>query len=218
VTTALFADRSDAGARLGKALLDRLPTLAGERPIILAIPRGGVPVGLAVAKALAAPLDVFIARKLGAPGHEELGIGAVATGGVRVIDRDAVAMLHVPDDYLEEVTQRELAEVERRMRAYRGDAPPLDVKGRTVVLVDDGLATGVTVRAALGALRAGGAARLIVAAPVCSAEGEALVSRAADVVVCAAVPPRFEGVGLWYDDFTQMTDQDVRDMLLRATA
>ena len=162
MTTALFADRSDAGARLGKALLDRLPTLAGERPIILAIPRGGVPVGLAVAKALAAPLDVFIARKLGAPGHEELGIGAVATGGVRVIDRDAVAMLHVPDDYLEEVTQRELAEVERRMRAYRGDAPPLDVKGRTVVLVDDGLATGVTVRAALGALRAGGAARLIV--------------------------------------------------------
>jgi predicted phosphoribosyltransferase len=216
VSAALFADRFDAGAALARTLVIRQPQLPASHPVVLAIPRGGVPVGFMVARALQAPLDVFIARKLGAPGHEELGIGAVAPGGVRVLDRAVVAALRVPDDYLDAVTAREMAEVDRRMRAYRGDAPPPDVRGRTIVLVDDGLATGVTVRAALAALRESGASQLIAAAPVCSSEARDLVGREADAVVCAAVPPRFDGVGLWYEDFTQTSDDEVLDLLHRA--
>jgi predicted phosphoribosyltransferase len=210
----IFRDRVDAGRQLAQALLERFPRLRDEHPIVLAIPRGGVVVGREVADALGAPLDVFIARKLGAPEHEELGIGAVAPNGTRVLDHDAIHALRIPAEYIERVTRRELAEVERRMRTFRGDRPPPALRGRAVVLVDDGLATGVTARAALIALRGEQPSRLVFAAPVCSAEGEALVAAEADATVCAAVPDRFYGVGMWYGDFAQTTDDEVVRLLL----
>ncbi len=209
----LYRDRIEAGERLARELEARVPGIRSEQPIVLAIPRGGVVVGYEVARALNAPLDVFIARKLGAPGHEELGIGAVAPGGTRVLDHETIRMLHVSDAYIEQVTQRELAELERRMHAFRGSAPPPELHGRAVVLVDDGLATGVTARAALAAIREEGPSHLIFAAPVCSIEGEALLAGVADAVVCAATPERFLGVGVWYRDFEQTSDEEVLELL-----
>ncbi len=209
----LFRDRVDAGWQLGRALAARYPSIAREHPIVLAIPRGGVVVGAEVARELGAPLDVFIARKLGAPGHEELGIGAVAPGGGRVLDASTIRMLGVPDEYIEQVTRRELAEIERRLAAFRGDRPPPELTGRAVILVDDGLATGVTARAALLAIRAEHPSRLIFAAPVCSPEGRDLVAGDADDVVCLAAPERFQGVGLWYRDFSQTSDEEVQELL-----
>ncbi len=212
----IFRDRADAGRQLGRLLIEHFPSLADEEPIVLAIPRGGVVVGREVADALGAPLDVFIARKLGAPGHEELGIGAVAPGGFRVLDDATIGMLGVPDEYVERVTARELTELERRLHAFRGERPPPRLAGRAVILVDDGLATGVTARASLAAIRAEHPARLIFAAPVCSPEGRDLVAGDADAVLCAATPPRFMGVGAWYQDFTQTTDEEVRELLREA--
>ena len=212
----IFHDRRAAGRRLAQELLARLPQLREEDPLVLAIPRGGVPVGYEIAVALRAPLDVFIARKLGAPGQEELGIGAVAPGGTRVLDLATIRMLRVPDDYIEKVTAREVAELERRMRAFRGDRPPPRITGRAVVLVDDGIATGVTARAALAALRLEQPRRLVFAAPVCSHEASGLLAGEADAVVCVAVPYRFFGVGAWYEDFTQTTDEEVIAFLERA--
>jgi predicted phosphoribosyltransferase len=209
----IFRDRADAGRQLARLIAERFPSLADEAPIVLAIPRGGVVVGREVADALGAPLDVFIARKLGAPGHEELGIGAVAPGGFRVLDDATIRMLGVPDDYIERVTARELDELERRLRAFRGDRLPPDLRGRAVILVDDGLATGVTARASLAALRAEHPARLVFAAPVCSPEGRDFVAGDADAILCAATPQRFMGVGAWYQDFRQTTDEEVRDLL-----
>lgn len=214
----IFRDRIEAGERLGRELDARLPHLREEHPIVLAIPRGGVVVGYEVARVLDAPLDVFIARKLGAPGHEELGIGAVAPGGTRVLDEQAIRMLGIPDAYVEDVTRRELAELERRMRAFRDDRPPPDLTGRAVVLVDDGLATGVTARAALAAIRREHPSRLVFAAPVCSPEGAELVVEAADSVLCLAAPARFYGVGAWYEDFAQTSDAEVQELLRRADA
>jgi len=211
----LFGDRVDAGRRLGVELVRRLPRLRDEDPLVLAIPRGGVPVGYEVARAIDAPLDLFIARKLGAPGHEELGIGAVAPGGTRFLDADAIRALDVSDAYIEEVTRKELAELERRLRRFRGNRPPARIEGRSVVLVDDGLATGVTALASLAALRLQRPRRLVFAAPVCSAEGAQAVARHADDVVCVAIPDRFFGVGAWYQDFTQTTDEEVEELLLR---
>ncbi len=211
----IFRNRSEAGRLLARRLLSEFPTLRREDPVVLAIPRGGVPVGYEIALALDAPLDVFIARKLGAPGHEELGIGAVAPGGTRILDTAAIRMLGVPDDYIEAVTARELEELERRLRRFRGDRPPPRIAGRAVVLVDDGLATGVTARAALAALRRDGAARLVFAAPVCSAEASNALARHADAIVCAAVPRQFYGVGAWYHDFTQTSDEEVIALLSR---
>jgi putative phosphoribosyl transferase len=209
----LFADRVDGGKRLGAELRQRLPRLREEDPLVLAIPRGGLPVGSEVARAIDAPLDLFIARKLGAPGHEELGIGAVAPGGTRFLDADAIRALDVSDSYIEEVTRRELAEVERRLRRFRGNRPPARIEGRSVVLVDDGLATGVTALASLAALRLERPRRLVFAAPVCSIEGAQAVARHADDVVCVAMPDRFFGVGAWYHDFTQTTDEEVVELL-----
>lgn len=214
----LFANRAEAGARLGTELLRRLPRLREEDPLVLAIPRGGVPVGYEAARRLDAPLDLFIARKLGAPGHEELGIGAVAPGGTRFLDRDAIRALDVSDEYIEEVTRKELAELERRLRRFRGDRPPPRIAGRSVVLVDDGLATGVTALASLAALRLERPRRLVFAAPVCSVEGAQTVARQADDVVCVAMPDRFFGVGAWYHDFTQTTDEEVENLLARREA
>ena len=214
----LFPDRVEAGRRLASELVRRLPELRDEDPIVLAIPRGGVPVGYEVARALEAPLDLFIARKLGAPGHEELGIGAVAPGGTRFLDADAIRMLDVSDAYIEEVTRKELAELERRLRRFRGDRPAPRLEGRAVILVDDGLATGVTALASLAALRLQRPRRLVFAAPVCSVEGAEVVTRQADDIVCVAMPERFFGVGAWYSDFTQTTDEEVVELLARREA
>lgn len=214
----LFADRVDGGRRLGAELARRLPRLRDEDPLVLAIPRGGVPVGYEVARAIEAPLDLFIARKLGAPGHEELGIGAVAPGGTRILDADAIRALDVSDAYIEEVTRKELVELERRLRRFRGNRPPPRIEGRSLVLVDDGLATGVTALASLTALRLQRPRRLVFAAPVCSVEGAQAVARQADEVVCVAAPDRFFGVGAWYHDFTQTTDEEVVELLARREA
>ena len=211
----LFTDRAEGGRRLAAELVRRLPRIRDEDPLVLAIPRGGVPVGYEVARATEAPLDLFIARKLGAPGHEELGIGAVAPGGTRFLDADAIRMLGVSDAYIEEVTQKELAELERRLHCFRGDRPPSRIEGRSVVLVDDGLATGVTALASLTALRLQRPRRLVFAAPVCSVEGSEAVARQADDVVCVAAPERFFGVGAWYQDFTQTSDEEVVELLAR---
>jgi putative phosphoribosyl transferase len=214
----LFVDRHEAGRRLGAELVRRLPQLRDGDPLVLAIPRGGVPVGYEVARHLDAALDLFIARKLGAPGHEELGIGAVAPGGTRFLDTDAIRALGVTDEYIEEVTRKELAELERRLRRFRGDRPPPRIAGRPVVLVDDGLATGVTALASLAAIRAERPSRLVFAAPVCSIEGAETVSRQADDVVCVATPARFFGVGAWYHDFTQTSDDEVTALLRQREA
>lgn len=209
----LFANRREAGARLAHELSRRWARVRDEDPIVLAIPRGGAPVGYEVARAIDAPFDLFIARKLGAPGHEELGIGAVAPGGTRILDDDAIRALNVPDEYIEDVTRRETAELERRLQTFRGDRPPLRVEGRAVVLVDDGLATGVTALASLTALRAQHPRHLLFAAPVCSREGALAVTRQADDVICVATPDRFVGVGAWYRDFTQTSDEEVVALL-----
>jgi putative phosphoribosyl transferase len=214
----LFRNRTEAGRRLGAELLRRLPQLHDGDPLVLAIPRGGVPVGYEVARYLDAALDLFIARKLGAPGHEELGIGAVAPGGTRFLDTDAIRALGVTDEYIEEVTQKELAELERRLRRFRGDRPPPRIAGRAVVLVDDGLATGVTALASLAAIRIEQPRRLVFAAPVCSVEGAETVARQADDVVCVAAPERFFGVGTWYHDFTQTSDEEVIELLQQREA
>jgi putative phosphoribosyl transferase len=211
----LFADRHEAGRRLGAELVRRLPQLHDGDPLVLAIPRGGVPVGYEVARHLDAALDLFIARKLGAPGHEELGIGAVAPGGTRFLDTDAIRALGVTEEYIEEITRKELAELERRLRRFRGDRPPPRIAGRPVILVDDGLATGVTALASLAAIRLDQPRRLVFAAPVCSVEGAETVARQADDVVCVATPDRFFGVGAWYHDFTQTSDDEVVELLRR---
>lgn len=209
----LFIDRADAG----RALAEHLARYAG-RPdvIVLALPRGGVPVGFEVAKALGAPLDVFIVRKLGLPGHEEYAMGAIASGGVRVLNEDAVRGLRIPQRTIEEATRRERRELERREREYRGDRPPPDVRDRTVILVDDGLATGTTMQAAVRALRQQHPARIVVAVPTGSAETCERIAEGADEVVCATTPEPFHAVGLWYEDFSQTSDEEVHELLARA--
>jgi predicted phosphoribosyltransferase len=211
----LFRDRFEAGRRLAARL-----SHYARRPdvLVLGLPRGGVPVAYEVARALRAPLDVFLVRKLGIPGHEELAMGAIATGGVRILNEEVVRKLGVPDGVLDAVAARERAELERRERAYRDGRPPPDVRGRTVILVDDGLATGSTMRAAVRALRAQGPARIVVAVPVGAPETCAEFQDEADEVVCAVTPDPFYAVGLWYGDFSQTTDDEVRELLARAEA
>jgi putative phosphoribosyl transferase len=209
-----FEDRVDAGRLLAAALAPRFGGRGGV--LVLALPRGGVPVGYEVARALGAPLDVFLVRKLGAPGHEELAMGAIASGGVRVLNRAVIEALGVPQGAIEEAAEREARELERRERAYRGDRPHPDVRGRTVLLVDDGLATGSTMMAAAAALRRMDPAAVVVAVPVGAAETcEALRGRA-DEVVCLRTPEPFRAVGLWYRDFDQTTDDEVRGLLALA--
>jgi putative phosphoribosyl transferase len=210
-----FRDRADAGRQLAA----KLTACAGRPNVqVLALPRGGVPVGYEVAHALGAPLDVFLVRKLGVPGREELAMGAMAAGGVRVLNEEVVRTLGIPDDVIESVSEKERRELARRERAYRDDRPPPDVRGRTVLLVDDGLATGSTMRAAVAALRKLHPARIVVAVPVGSAETCAELAAAADEVICARTPDPFYAVGLWYEDFTQTTDEQVHELLERAVA
>jgi len=206
----LFQDRSDAGRQLA----ERLTAYADrEDVIVLALPRGGVPVAFEIAKALNAPLDVFLVRKLGVPGQEELAMGAIATGGVRVLNREVVHYLHIPDEVIDAVTSDELQELERREKIYRGDRPAPDVSGKTIILVDDGLATGSTMRAAVAALRQQQPARIVVAAPAAAPETCEDLKKEVDEIVCVITPRPFHAVGLWYKDFSQMTDEEVRTRL-----
>jgi predicted phosphoribosyltransferase len=211
---ALFLDRADAGRELGRLLM----TYA-DRPdvLVLALPRGGVPVGFEVAQALDVPLDVFLVRKLGVPGHEELAMGAVATGGVRVLNYEVVSALGIPDRVIDRVAAEEVLELERRERAYRGDHPLPWIRGRTVIAVDDGLATGSSMRAAVAALRSQQPFAIVVAVPVAAPEVCEAFKSEVDEVICAATPEPFQAVGLWYEDFSQTTDEEVRDLLARAS-
>jgi putative phosphoribosyl transferase len=209
----LFHNRTDAGRKLA----ERLTHYAGrDDVVVLALPRGGVPVGYEVAEALGAPLDVFLVRKLGTPGHEELAMGAIASGGVRVLNEQVVRMLHPSEEVLARVEKAERQELERREHEYRGERPPLDVRGKTVLLVDDGLATGSTMRAAVAALRNLGPARIVVAVPVGAADTCAAFESEADEAICAQEPEPFYAVGVWYDDFEQTTDDEVRALLARS--
>jgi len=197
-------------------LAARMPEYAGRSDVlVLALPRGGVPVAFEVARALRAPLDVFLVRKLGVPGQEELAMGAIASGGVRVVNEAVVRHLDIAPEVLDAVAAREQEELERRERAYRDERPAPDVRGRTVILVDDGLATGSTMRAAALALRQKGPARVVVAVPVASREACEEFRGEVDDVVCAATPEPFMGVGRWYEDFSQTTDEEVRSLLAR---
>jgi predicted phosphoribosyltransferase len=210
-----FRDRREAGSFLAS----RLMRYAGRPDVlVLALPRGGVPVAFGVAQALRAPLDVFIVRKLGVPGHEELALGAIASGGVRVLNEDLVRLLGVPSSVLEQITARESEELRRRETAYRGPRPPEPIAGRTVILVDDGLATGASMKAAVAALRGEGPARIVVAVPVAAPETCVLLRADVEDVVCAATPDPFTAVGAWYEDFRQTTDDEVRELLARAKA
>lgn len=209
----LFLNRSKAGEQLAGELKQH-----ANRPdvIVLALPRGGVPVGYEVARALNAPLDVFLVRKLGLPGQEELAMGAIATGGVRVINEEVVRYLEIPETVIGSAVDRELRELQRRERLYRGDRPFPDLKGRTVILVDDGLATGSSMRAAVAALKRIGPRKIVVAVPVAAPETCEDLKLIADEVVCAATPVKFIAVGAWYEDFSQTTDEEVRALLKRA--
>ena len=212
---AYYRDRTDAGRQLATELQE----YAGRQDVIvLALPRGGVPVAFEVAAALRAPLDVFIVRKLGVPGHEEYAMGAIATGGVRVLDERVLRSVGVTRDELDAVTAAEQRELERREHRYRGDRGPPDVANRTAILVDDGLATGSTMRAAVAALREERAARVVVAVPIAPPETCDAFRDIADAIVCARTPEPFYAVGLWYEDFSQTTDDEVRDLLRRAGA
>jgi putative phosphoribosyl transferase len=201
-----FRDRADAGRQLA----EHLRAYANRSDVIvLALPRGGVPVAREVAAALAAPLDVLLVRKLGVPGHPELAMGAIALGGVRVLSEDLISELDIPRATVEQVSVREHVELDRRNQMYRGSRPFPALDGRTVIVVDDGLATGATAEAAVVALRDRGAERIVVAAPLGSPATCARLEAVADAVVCAAVPDRFYAVGSWYDRFDQTTDEEV---------
>jgi predicted phosphoribosyltransferase len=207
-----YADRQEAG----RALADSLRYFAGKNVVVLALPRGGVPVGYEVARALGAPLDVFVVRKLGLPGHPELAMGAIASGDIRVLNEDVLELYPVPKAAIDAVTQTERIELARRERAYRDGRPLVPIEGRTVVLVDDGLATGSTMRAAVLAVRRLRPARVVVAVPVGAWETCHALREVADEVVCAFTPEPFRAVGLWYADFSQTTDDEVRQLLSRA--
>ena len=203
-----FTDRADAGRRLAAALTP----LRQRDPVVLALPRGGVPIGYHVARALGAPLDVIVVRKLGAPGHEELAVGAIARGAVYV-DWPIVRQLAVTQAYLDQVIGAEKEELERRERAYRGGRPAVPVKGRTVIVVDDGLATGATLRAALVAVRSEQPSSIVVAVPVGAPESVARLRSVADDVVCLEMPPDFRAVSLSYEDFSPTSDAEVVECL-----
>ena len=212
VTGRHFADRSEAGHALA-ALLDGW---AGRDDVtVLALPRGGVPVGAEVARALGAPLDVFLVRKLGVPGHEELAMGAIASGGEPMLNDETVRALRITPEQIAQVVALERAELQRREQEYRGTRAAPDLAGRTVILVDDGLATGSTMHAAALAVRAAGPARIIVAVPVASEDACEMLRDAADEVVAVTTPEPFYAVGAWYRDFTQTTDAEVRALLAR---
>jgi putative phosphoribosyl transferase len=210
-----FRDRTEAGRYLAQEL-----TAYADRPdvLVLGLPRGGVPVAAEVARLLHAPLDVFVVRKLGLPGQMELAMGAIATGGVRVENEEVVQALGISEEALAAAATEERPELKRRERLYRGDRPPPEVRGRIIILVDDGLATGSTMRAAVMALRRQQPARIIVAVPIGAEESCASLQDHADEVLCLRTPEPFGAVGLWYEDFTQTSDEEVRELLEEAEA
>jgi len=208
----LFEDRREAGRRLA----ERLQSYANERPVVFALPRGGVPVGAEVSRSLGAPLEVIVSRKIGAPGQPEFGIGAVAPGGVRILNERVVRALGIPGDYLDQVSARESEEVERRLRLFRGDHPYPNLEQRTAILVDDGLATGVTARAALLALRRLNPRRLVLAVPVCAPSSAELLRPETNDLICLLMPDDLEAVGLWYRNFEQVPDEEVMRLLEEA--
>lgn len=209
-----FADRVEAG----RLLAEQLRSYAG-RPdaLVLALPRGGLPVAFEIATRLHLPLDIFLVRKLGAPGQPELAMGAIATGGARVLNEDVIRYLSVPPEVIDAVAHAEQIELERREQAYRGERPTPDLHGKQVILVDDGLATGSSMRAAIGAVRTQSPARIIVAVPVAARETCEELKREVEELVCLRTPEPFSAVGLWYDDFSQTSDEEVRDLLQRAS-
>jgi len=208
--TMQYRDRAEAGQRLAEQL-----TAYANRPdvVVLALPRGGVPVAFAVAQVLNAPLDVFLVRKLGVPGHEELAMGAIAAGGVRVLNEEVVRLLRIPEAVIGTVAAQEQQELERRARHYRDGRPALDVRGRTIILVDDGLATGATMRAAVAALRQQQPAHIVITVPVAARSTCDELRAEGEDIVCGAMPEPFYAVGLWYEDFSQTSDAEVRDLL-----
>lgn len=218
----LFQDRAEAGQRLGARLREFVQQeFAAQEPapdpvLVLALPRGGVPVGFHVARQLRAPLDVFVVRKLGAPAHEELAMGAIASGGVRVMNEEVVRALRITPAQIEVTTAREFEELGRREHAYRQDRAPLEVNGRSVFLVDDGLATGYTMRAAVAALRHEHPRRIIVAVPVAARSTCEELDAEADAAICLFTPFKFAAVGQWYRNFAQTSDEEVRELLDRA--
>ena len=211
----LFRDRVDAGKQLAASLKHYrgTPNLA-----VLALPRGGVPVGFEVAQAIGAPLDVFLVRKLGVPGHEELAMGAIASGGIVVLNQEVVDYIGADRSLIDKVAAREWLELERREAAYHGDWSRPEIRGATVILVDDGLATGSTMRAAAAALRVKEPASLIVAVPVAAPDTCDAFRSEVDEIICAITPEPFYAVGAWYEDFSQTTDEEVRELLRRANA
>ncbi|HET6387389.1 MAG TPA: phosphoribosyltransferase [Armatimonadota bacterium] len=211
----MFRDRFDAGRKLAEKLAGYT---ACSNLLVLALPRGGVPVAFEVARALSAPLDVFTVRKLGVPGQEELAMGATATGGVRVLNEEVISALGIPPEIVNRVEAMEQRELERRERLYRDDRPAPDAAGKTVILVDDGLATGSSMRAGVAALRLQRPARIVIAVPTAAPSTCDELRAEVDEIVCAITPEPFYAVGLWYEDFSQTTDEEVRDLLERSRA
>ena len=208
-----FRDRIEAG----QLLAEKLRHYADQPAVlVLGLPRGGVPVAAEVARALRAPLDVFVVRKLGLPGQEELAMGAIASGGIRVLNPEVVGALHIADDIIDAVAAAELRELARREQAYRDQRPPLDVRGRTVIVIDDGIATGSTMRAAIAALRKLRAARIVVAVPTIASDTWREIGSRVDEIAAVIVPEAFASVGEWYDDFPQTSDDEVRQLLAEA--
>ena len=208
-----FSNRAEAGRQLA----EKLDKYAGRKDVIvLGLPRGGVPVAYEVAKRLRAPLDVFIVRKLGVPGFEELAAGAIASGGVRVLNEEVMRAIPYAEEAIEAVTVRETAELERREQIYREGRPSPELRDRVVILVDDGLATGATMRAAVKALRQRGAAKIVVAVPVGPPDTCREIEQEADETICLSTPPFFQAVGQYYEDFSQTSDEDVRELLSQA--
>jgi len=211
---ARFADRREAGVELAA----KLRGYKGRRDVVvLALPRGGVPVAFEIAEALHAPLDIFVVRKLGMPGHPEFAMGAIASGGIRVLNEDAIRWYAVPDSSIESVARQELAELQRREREYRQGRPLIDLRDRVAILVDDGLATGATMRAAVQAVHALRPSRVVVAVPVGAQETCDEFADITDETMCARTPEPLTAVGLWYRDFSQTTDEEVRELLRRST-
>jgi putative phosphoribosyl transferase len=209
----LFHDRAEAGEVLAGKLKGRV---LGPEPLVLALPRGGVPVAFRIARALQTDLDIFLVRKIGVPGQEELAMGAIASGGTRVLNRSLIDYLGISSATVEQATEREKLEIERRERLYREGRPASPIEGRTVILVDDGLATGASMLAAVQAVRAQQPGRLIIAVPVAPIDTCGECGQHADDIVCAYTPEPFYSVGVWYEDFSQTTDMDVRKLLCEA--
>ncbi|MEA2295844.1 MAG: hypothetical protein QOE86_3483, partial [Solirubrobacteraceae bacterium] len=217
MATTTTARRFRNRVKAGRELAERLSQYAGrDDVIVLGLPRGGVPVAFEVARALSAPLDVYLVRKLGVPGHEEMAMGAIATGGTRVLNKQLIESLDIPPEWIEAIDAKERRELERRDRLYRGDRPPPDIAGNTVIVVDDGLATGSTMVAAVHAIRQDDPAKIVVAVPVADPDVCEGLRKLADEVVCLSTPRPLRSVGSWYDDFSQLTDEDVREMLVLA--